>query len=73
MKKPHKCPTCHGEKFTQLAPSYTDRPDDWYDDSVGAYRCRTCNGTGVVWERTGGLMQVLEKMTVVDPNGDAGP
>jgi len=52
MRVPHQCPTCGGRgivrvDFYDLTPDYL-RPISL--DSVRAVKCRSCSGTGVVWD-----------------------
>jgi hypothetical protein len=46
---PHRCPVCHGNG--QVAKGfYGQTAGQWTTNSVGADPCRSCAGTGVVWE-----------------------
>jgi len=45
---PHRCPICNGNG---LVPNgfYNQTSGYWSTTSLNAEKCRTCNGTGVIW------------------------
>lgn len=47
--KAHKCPVCNGNG---IAPNgfYNQTSGDWSTTDATPEKCRTCDGTGVVWE-----------------------
>lgn len=51
MGQPYKCPICNG---TGTVPNgfYNQNLDGWYTSTTTRDEtCRSCNGTGIVWER----------------------
>lgn len=51
MSEPHQCPVCngHGNSFIRPPPWLAgDQP--WPPGGTDQYRCRACNGTGIVWD-----------------------
>lgn len=45
----HRCPTCNGHGLTNRPPWVAGDQETWSSYSSGPYKCRACNGSGVVW------------------------
>ena len=48
-KTPHRCPICGGTGQVQ-AGFYNQFGGQWSTTSIAPETCRTCHGTGIVWE-----------------------
>jgi DnaJ-class molecular chaperone len=49
MRKPHVCPVCGGNG---IVPNrfYVQTSGAWVTTDITPEKCRTCDGTGVIWE-----------------------
>ncbi|MFP4019102.1 MAG: hypothetical protein ACLFUH_07620 [Bacteroidales bacterium] len=45
---PHACPVCGGNGLV-LPGFYSQNPGDWMSVTNAHEKCRSCNGTGVLW------------------------
>ena len=53
MAQPHKCPICNG---TGKAPNgFYESTGTWTTKHANPEPCRTCKGTGIVWEKSKGF------------------
>ena len=67
---PHKCPICNGNG---LVPNgfYRQTSGSWSTSDATPEKCRTCQGTGIVWEADNGDdWDKLMKMTFIVPKKD---
>lgn len=46
---PHKCPCCDGSGLVSRPPYVAGDQVEWVSTSCGPWRCKSCNGTGVLW------------------------
>jgi len=46
VRRPHKCPVCEGEGIRFYHPSFGKSSDQ----ATTSPKCRSCNGSGVIWE-----------------------
>ena len=62
MKTPHRCPICGGNG---LVPNgfYTQVAGTWDNTSTAPEQCRSCDGTGVIWEKVEELIMGRSKPT----------
>lgn len=49
VRTPHKCPVCIGRGFVD-AGFYTATGQTWGGPGTNPDTCRTCEGTGIVWD-----------------------
>lgn len=50
--KPHKCPVCDGTGTVSRPPWVGGDVREISATVTPTYPCRSCDGTGIVWERT---------------------
>lgn len=50
MATPHRCPICGGRGMVS-GGFYTTLSGHWTASNVSAETCRTCRGSGIVWEQ----------------------
>jgi len=67
MKIPFVCPVCRGNG---LVPNgfYDQVGGQWSTTSITPEICRSCDGTGIVWNEENELIKILED----DNNSNAG-
>ena len=49
---PHKCPVCNGTALVSYPP-YVAGDCPYFTATSAPWPCRSCNGTGVIWEPEG--------------------
>lgn len=46
---PHTCPVCSGKGIVPHG-FYNSTNREWTSSSAAPEKCKTCNGTGIVWK-----------------------
>jgi len=50
MKTPYRCPVCNGQGLVQNGFYMAIGVDSYNSTNAMPETCRSCNGTGVVWD-----------------------